>query len=307
MNPITQGRVNDQGKIARIQCIKNDPLTDLDIQDKCFLLLILYEGEAKFSLDGRQIEARAPSLLCFHEKMKPTLVAQKRLKCHAVYFHPGFFNINLTFDRVRSQDFSEAAMGHDLYLMRPFTDEYNIVFPMFDDGMTATKQLFESLAEELESQRDCYWSCRSRTYFIRLILMLERIYGLMGEDPAESTAAGIGNECLRAAVLFIEGHYSEDISRADIARAASTNHTTLNEWFKAELDMTAIDYLWHYRITIAKKQLRFTHLPVSEIAAQCGFKATSHFSRKFEAATGMTPRAFRDQSIQRRIEAFSGL
>ncbi len=96
------------------------------------------------------------------------------------------------------------------------------------------------------------------------------------------------------------------LTRADIAAAASTNEDTVNRLFKSEFGMTALDYLWNHRITVAKRQLRFTKLPVTEIAAQCGFKTLPHFSRKFEAVVGQTPTAFREQTVTRRTEAFEG-
>ncbi len=307
MNPQTIGKHHNPGKVAHIQCIRGDALTELDIRDKCFLLLIITEGEARLALGERCLTAQAPCLVCFGERESPRLLGADGLACRSVYFHPDFFNINLTFERVRSEDFREAALAHDLYLMLPFTDERHIVLPLPEEAAGHAVRLFEGLAEELECQRDHYWSCRSRTYFIRLILLLERLYGLVGEEAGERTAPALRDPFLRAAVLFVEGHYAEPITRAEIAGAASINHASLDRLFKAELGMTATEYLWHHRLTLAKQQLRFTNLPITEIAAQCGFKTLPHFTRKFEAATGKTPTAFREQALARRLEAFGDL
>ncbi len=307
MNPQTVGRHHNPGKLARIQCIRADALTDLDIRDKCFLLLIITAGEATFALGDCMLTAKAPCLVCFGEREDPRLVRKDGLVCRSVYFHPDFFNTNLTFERVRSEDFREAALAHDLYLMKPFTDEAHMVLPLPEEAAGYTIRLFENLADELERQRDHYWSCRSRTYFIRLILLLERVYGLVGDCADENAAAGLRDPFLKAAVLYIEGHYAKPITRTEISRAASLNQTGLDRLFKAELGMTATEYLWHHRITVAKQQLAFTGLPITEIAAQCGFKTLPHFCRKFEAAIGLTPTAFRSQALARRMEAFGGM
>ncbi len=208
MNPQTIGRTQNPGKVAQIQCVRGTSPDDLDLSGKCFLLLILYAGDARFSVGDRIVEAHAPALVCFGERENPTLLSHNELVCDSVYFHPCFFNVNLTFERVRSEDFREAAPAHDLYLMRPFTDEEHFVFPLFDEYIATAKHLFESLSDELDRQRDHYWSCRSRTYFIRLIFLLESVYGLMGESTDESRVAGVHDPLLRAAVIFIDGHYS---------------------------------------------------------------------------------------------------
>ena len=88
-----------------------------------------------------------------------------------------------------------------------------------------------------------------------------------------------------------------------ITKAASINHSTLTQLFKEKLDMTPIEYLWHYRIIVAKKHLEFTSLQIKEISKRCGFKTIQHFSRKFEAFTNYTPTAFRDMAVAERKAA----
>ncbi len=301
MNPQTIGKQHDAGKIAHIQCIKNDTLRDLEIKNSCFLMIMIYEGEAKFKLDDRVIVAQAPCIVCFDETENPRLVSKKHLRCNSVYFNPIFFNVNLTFERIKNRDFRQAALAHDLFLMLPFTDKDKFVFPIFGEYIGSTERIFVDLAEELQTQTDVYWSCRCRTYFIQLIFLLERIYGMIGNELKESAVDLIRNEYLRKAVMFIEGHYSEDIKLDNIAKHASVNHTTLTRLFKTELEMTPIEYLWHHRIKIAKIQLQFTLLPIKEIAVQCGFKTLPHFCRKLEESTGHTPTDFRNQAVEKRM------
>ena len=109
---------------------------------------------------------------------------------------------------------------------------------------------------------------------------------------------------MKNAVIFIESHYQDNIRLESIAKAASMNHSTLTQLFKDELSMTPVEYLWQYRIIVAKKHLEFTSLPVKDIYMRCGFKTIQHFSRKFEAYTHNTPTAFRDLAVAGRKAAF---
>ena len=139
---------------------------------------------------------------------------------------------------------------------------------------------------------------------MEMILILERVYGMIGSGEPEASANKINNPQLKNAVMYIESHYPENVSLENIAKAASLNHSTLTQLFKRELDVTPIEYLWQYRVTVAKKFLEFTNLPVKEISVRCGFKTVPHFSRKFEAYTHYTPTAFRDTAVAERKAAF---
>ena len=294
------------GRMIPIRCVENDPLKDLQIKDNCFLLLIVHEGSVSLQHGKEVIDAMGPCLLCFDETRSLKLIHRRNLCCDTIYFHPTFLNVNMTFERVRSNGYEELATIHDLFLLSPFVSDRRIPLPMFDDYQASMRFLFSKLVEELEEQSDWYWSCRSRSYFIEIMLLLERIYCFMGDRYAEVTKEvdELQNPFLKQAVSFIENHYAEDITLQDIVRSCSLNHSTLTKLFKGELGLTPVAYLWHYRLTVAKKLLEFTDLPVKEVGNRCGFKTVQHFSRKFEEQLGLSPAVFRTQAVARRKASF---
>ena len=159
------------------------------------------------------------------------------------------------------------------------------------------------MQEELQNQRDWYWSCRGRSYFMEIIIALERMYGLIGygiKHQISDNAPIIKNPKLRDAVLYIEGHYGDNIILSDISANAGINHTTLTALMKEELGCTAIEYLMKYRITIAKKQLAFTDVPIKDVANMVRFKTVQHFGRIFKVITDTTPAEFRKTAVQKR-------
>ena len=142
------------------------------------------------------------------------------------------------------------------------------------------------------------------TYFIEMMLLLERTYGLIGQNDSAENSNKILNPHLKKAVIYIENNYRDVITLDEVVKAASLNHSTLTQLFKNELDMTPIEYVWYYRLTVAKKFLEFTNLPIKDVASRCGFKTTQHFSRKFEERFGDNPTAFRTVSVERRKKSF---
>ena len=293
MKPQTCSKQYDIGRILPVQCVKNDMLKDLEIKDSCFLLMFVREGVAYFQVGDTFFEAIAPCFVCFDEMITPKLIRKKNLYCDSIYFKPIFLNVNMTFARVRGSDYTHIALHHDMFLLKPFTDNQRFVFPVINEYVEKISMLFSALNKELSNQNDWYWSCRSRSYFIEILLLLERTYGLIGHTGLESVKYQILNPYLKNAVVYIESHYCENINLGSIVKAVALNHSTLTQLFKNELNMTPVEYLWHYRIAVAKQFLEFTELPIKDIALRCGFKTIQHFSRKFEEVAECTPSLYR--------------
>jgi AraC family L-rhamnose operon regulatory protein RhaS len=304
MNPQTFGRNYNPGKIAPIQCVKNDTLKNLDIQDACFALIIIYEGTALFQVGGLSFEAMGPCVVCLDESCSPGVIRSRGLRCDSIYFNPTFLNVNMTFERLHSGDYQELASLHDFFLLKPFTDKNRYVFPVFDAYLDNMKRLFSMMENELKEQPDWYWSCRSRSYFIEMMLLLERTYGLITQDDSVGKSEHVLNPHVKRAVIYIENNYRESVTLEKVSKAAALSHSSLTQLFKNELGMTPIEYVWHHRIVVAKKFLAFTELPIKDIASRCGFKTLQHFSRKFEESVGYTPTTYRTVSVSERKKSF---
>ena len=74
MIPATIGKKYDVGKIAPVQCVKNDILNSLEINGQCFLMLIVYEGTVYFQVGDSVLEAVAPCFICFDEREQPKII-----------------------------------------------------------------------------------------------------------------------------------------------------------------------------------------------------------------------------------------
>ena len=306
MRHITVGRKYNEGKVAKIECIQNDRLRNIDIKDNCFLLIILTAGKLEFKVENERFCAAAPAFICFDETADPVLISKQKAQYTCIYFHPEFLNVNMSFEMLRKKDYGDIASTHDLFLLKPFTDKAYVV-PIAEAQLEKIVQAAEFMQEELQNQRDWYWSCRGRSYFMEIIIALERMYGLIGygmtHQKSDNTPI-IKNAKLRDAVLYIESRFDESVTLPDIAKAAGMNHTTLTALMKEELGLTAIEYLMKYRITVAKKQLEFTNVPIKDIANMVGFKTVQHFSRVFKAQTGAAPAEFRKSAVQKRKDDF---
>ena len=302
MQHITVGIKYNEGKVAFVECVKNGSLDNISNKGKCFLLIILTKGKLEFKVGDERVTANAPSFLCFDELENPVLISKSKARYTCVYFHPKFLNINMTFEMLRSKNYDDIATTHDMFMLKPFIDKAYVI-PIVDTHVEKIERSADYMLEELTEQRDWYWSCRGRSYFMEIIITLERMYGLIGyglPHQKSDNAPIINNPKLRDAVLYIEGHYGDSMTLSDISANAGINHTTLTALMKEELGCTAIEYLMQHRITIAKKQLAFTDVPIKDISNMVGFKTVQHFNRIFKEHIGTTPAEFRKSSLQKR-------
>ena len=92
---------------------------------------------------------------------------------------------------------------------------------------------------------------------------------------------------------FIEREYSRPLTMTDLAVAAGVSKQHLMKLCRLRGKGTPMQLLYNQRLEAAADMLSHTGLSVSEIADRCGFANPYHFSRKFHAAYGESPREWR--------------
>lgn len=302
MKYITTGKKYNTSKIAKVECKKNDSLKNIDIKGERFLLIFLEKGSLAFSRNEGVSRISSPAFICFDESENPICIANQNAEYYCIYFHPDYLNINMSFELLRSAEYEEIANVHDMFLLKPFIDRCLNV-PICESYIGTVEDACIQMSKELFEQRDWYWSCRGRSYFMVIIMALERMYDLFGYKRTGNTQSAqitVADKRLMDAVLYIESHYMNNLSLKDICNAAGVNHTTLTDLAKQELGVTIMEYLTNYRIIVSKKQLTFTDVPIKEVAHRTGFKSVHHFCRVFKAVVGETPAVYRTESIQNR-------
>lgn len=98
---------------------------------------------------------------------------------------------------------------------------------------------------------------------------------------------------IRQAMAYIHKHYSEAVSRQDIAQHINISEDYLTFCFRQEMGTTPIRYLQRYRVNQAKRLLKDSSKTITEISMDVGFSDSGYFSRIFHRETGMSPEQFR--------------
>lgn len=95
------------------------------------------------------------------------------------------------------------------------------------------------------------------------------------------------------AAAYIETHYSEGVSIAQVAGLSNYSQRHFIRLFSAAYGKTPQQYLIDTRIRHSCALLKRTNLSVTEIAIRCGFSDANYFSRIFRRVTGFTPNSYR--------------
>ncbi len=102
------------------------------------------------------------------------------------------------------------------------------------------------------------------------------------------------DEEVEQVTTYIGEHYpNSDLALIDVAESVAMHPDKVAALIKQGYGQTFKQYLNRLRLTEAKRLLRTTDRPVSEIAYAVGYNSVSHFNRVFKQFFACTPREFR--------------
>jgi AraC family transcriptional activator of pobA len=187
-----------------------------------------------------------------------------------------------------------------------------IAVEMLDEVLTPAEGLRRALAQSAviggsrqmrELMRQIFLEHTGRQFARAHLLraLSAALLGLVARELTDgSTAESAGSHPLfRRFEALLEQHFLEHWPVADYAAALSVTPTHLSRLTKAATGHAASELIQERVVREARRNLVYTNLPVSTIAYALGFNDPAYFSRLFSAATGLSPRSFRDKMLRR--------
>ncbi len=98
---------------------------------------------------------------------------------------------------------------------------------------------------------------------------------------------------LAHAKAMIDAHLGNGLSILELAAACQLSPAYFSRAFRKSTGLSPHQWLVRRRFETARDLLTRTTLPLSDIAALCGFADQSHFTRVFSHAVGTSPHAWR--------------
>ncbi len=137
--------------------------------------------------------------------------------------------------------------------------------------------------EALEQQAE------QELYFMQLLMLLR--HGCRDQHSDDQDGR------LRRLLDWLNDHYSEEIDWEQLADDFSLSLRTLHRQMKQQTGNTPQRYLNRLRLLQARHLLRHSDHRITDIAFQCGFGDSNHFSTLFKREFGCAPRAERQQPL----------
>ena len=109
-------------------------------------------------------------------------------------------------------------------------------------------------------------------------------------------SAGLPAYKLRRVVEFINDNLTEDLTLAEIACVAGMNPHYFSRAFRQSTGIPPHRYVINCRVEKAKRLLADAELSLVEVGLTVGFQNQSHFTTLFHKLTGVTPKAYRDET-----------
>ena len=123
------------------------------------------------------------------------------------------------------------------------------------------------------------------------------------DQPRRDEQPGLRNQArVEAVVAHMTAQLAKPISQVALQRVAELSSSRLQAVFREVTGYPPLDYLRRLRVEAARRLLADQSLSVKEVAAQTGFRDTSHFSKVFRRIDGLSPAHYREALLAGRQE-----
>ena len=288
----TIGREFYPGLVVKLCCSQERNSLEYSCLHERYRIVYIKEGYGVFRNGTNSQIVMSPMVLCLNEKDDVEIYDAVNLKLDIMYFDP------ITFERYKPYESLQAwkdSLQEDVFFFRPFFNRSSTYIGALAANHFLGNRIIKLISltnTELSEQKSISWPCRSRSYFIELLLLINSLYE--EEIVKEPVFAGILNNEIKEVVTWLHEHYMEKIVTQDITKTFHTNKTTLNQKFKEVMGVTVMEYIQNFKIQLACSLLRKTELPVSEIMMRAGYRDDAHFLRSFKKYAGCTPTEYRN-------------
>lgn len=247
-----------------------------------FELVTVLGGSAEHIVDGERSVISKGDVFVIGSGISHGFDAPKSLRICNIMYRPEMLFAG-------DSDIRQIPGFHALFLLEPYfssTQHFRSRLKLTPADFTLIEPLINTAQAEYTSNlpggRTMVLSCVRQ-----LAVVLSRLY----DCPAKPREiSGIAD-----AAAFMETSYQQDIAISEVIERSHYSQRHFIRLFSAAYGMSPQRYLLDVRLRHAGTMLRDSRLPVTEVAASCGFSDPNYFSRVFRKYSGISPSEFRGE------------
>lgn len=177
----------------------------------------------------------------------------------------------------------------DTFLLPFFSNTVEVphIFRQGVAGYESVRKYLDS-NDNISSHREGAWGLAIKGNLYLLLFDLVTLYEKKNDSSAKKKI-----DKLKPVIKYVELHYSESMTVAEMADIAGFSESHFMRFFKDTFGVSFVTYLNDYRLSMAARLLLATEDTILDISQQVGFENLSHFNRKFKAKYSKTPKEYR--------------
>lgn len=126
------------------------------------------------------------------------------------------------------------------------------------------------------------------------------IYSMLMKLLEHTGVSGAGrreNPMVDRALTYIQTHLADKLSVDEIASSAGYSASYFSHLFSSETGLSPYQFVMKSRVEKSQQLLKTSHMPIQEIAFQCGFNSAANFCYTFRRMTGVSPQEYRKRPL----------
>lgn len=240
----------------------------------------LYNGDTRFLYPG--------DVLILAPEQRHSFPEVENFSMCNVLFHPRELNIP-------QQDLVKFPGFQDIF--NPDPDDYESCrhfFHLVDDDFRHIRMLLSLMRKEQKNIGRSGYRSAMLGLFMNFLCHLLRSYC----SSNESAVPNYYEQNVESAVKYLKMHYLKPFDLEYLLKISAMSRSNFIKRFRIVAGVSPMQFVIRKRIAHAARMIAVSDLPISQIAIECGFCDSSHFSKCFRNVTGESPRAYRQRMRQ---------
>lgn len=233
------------------------------------IIIVCTEGSGWCDLDGRPHDIRAGEALVIPARMPHRYYADSRRPWSIWWLH------------VTGEDVADLVSATGTTATAP-------TIPLSD--LVAVTDLIETVCNALEADETA----------ASLIAAAGAAWHLLALMAGERQQGGRGSPIFLVQ-SYLRLHLDTPVSVPELAAMAGFSPSHFSARFRTVTGFSVVEYVKRLRMARARQLLITSELSVGEVAAEVGYVDPFYFSRQFHSVTGLSPRSYRQRSLEESV------